>query len=148
MIQELIETFEDPQAVDFFTELKNDVAGDRRLLERLLATAGLQPSGLLKAAGKVTARIGFLKLMWEGFEPGELGLFEALEILALGVQGKRLLWVTLNDIARSYPEWKDFNFADLELEAIRQREGVEFWRIEAARKTFVSAERRSTIPPA
>ncbi len=137
MIQKLIETFEDPQAVDFFTELKSDVAEDRRLLERLLATAGLQPSGLLKAAGKATARVGFLKLMWEGFDPGELGLFEALEILALGVQGKRLLWGTLREVAAGFPEWSDIDFADLEREAIRQRDGVEVWRIEAARKTFI-----------
>jgi len=129
--------------VSFFNEFKNDVEADRRLLERLLATAGLQPSGMLKAAGKVTARIGFLKLLWEGFKPGELGLFEGLEMLAIGVQGKRLLWVTLKEISHWYPEWKDFDFAALELMATRQRDGVEFWRIEAARDTFVSSERRS-----
>jgi hypothetical protein len=74
--------------------------------------------------------------MWEGFEPGELGLFEALEMLALGVQGKRLLWVALREIAPAYPAWKDVNFADLELEAIRQRDGVEAWRIEVVRDVF------------
>lgn len=136
MIGHLIDTLEDPQAVDFFVELKTDVEEDRRLLEHLLTSAGLHPSGILKAAGKLTARVGFLKLMWEGFEPGKLGLFEALEMLALGVQGKRLLWLALREIAHTYPAWSEVNFADLELEAIRQRDGVEGWRIEAARATF------------
>ncbi len=148
MIQQCIDTFEEPHAVQFFKELKSDVEADRRLLEQLLTRAGLQPSGMLKTAGNLTARIGLLKLMWEGFDAGELGLFEGLEMLAIGVQGKRLLWVTLKEICHWYPEWKDFDFAALELEAIRQRDGVEFWRIEAARDTFVSAERRAVAASA
>jgi hypothetical protein len=136
MIGYLVDTLEDPQAIDFFQGLKTDVEEDRHLLEHLLTSGGMEPSSLLKVAGKLTARLGFLKLMWEGFEPGELGLFEALEMLALGVQGKRLLWVALREIAPAYPAWKDVNFADLELEAIRQRDGVEAWRIEVVRDVF------------
>jgi len=143
MIGHLVETLEKPQAVDFFRKLKTDVEGDRRLLEQLLATAGGKSSEVLKSTGRLTFRLGFLKLLWEGFKPGELGVFEALEMLSLGVQGKRLLWVTLQDVAGWYPEWEKFNFADLESEAIRQRDGVEFWRIESARDTFVSSERRA-----
>jgi len=139
MIGHLIDTLEDPQAVDFFRQLETDVEEDRRLLEHLLTTVGLQPSGMLKTAGNLTARVGFLKLMWEGFEPGRLGLLEALEMLALGVQGKRLLWRALQEIAPAYPEWGKINFVDLEREAIRQRDGVEAWRVEAARETFTPA---------
>lgn len=137
LIQHLIETLEDPEAVSFFQNLKTDIESDQKQLERLLKSAGLEPSGLLESAGKVTARIGFLKLMWEGFKPGELGLFEALEMLALGVQGKRLLWVSLMQIQSAYPEWMEFDFSDLELAAIRQRDGVEHWRQLAARDTFI-----------
>ncbi len=139
LIRHLIDTLEEPQAVDFFVELETDVKVDRQLLEQLLTTAGLRPSGALKTAGKVTARLGFLKLMWEGFEPGGLGLFEALEMLALGVQGKRLLWVALREISGDYPGWADIDFPGLEREALRQRDGVEIWRIEAARSTFAPA---------
>ncbi len=139
MIGNLIDTLDDPQAVDFFQELKTDVEEDRRLLEHLLTTVGLQPSGLLKAAGNITARVGFLKLMWEGFEPGRLGLMEALEMLALGVYGKSLLWRALQEIAPEYPAWKGVHFAELELEAIRQRDGVEVWRIGAARDALAPA---------
>ncbi len=145
LIQHFIDTYEDPQAVDFFTELKIDVEEDRSLLGRLLEAGDGEPSRLLKSAGRMSATIGLLKLKWEGFEPGELGLFEALEMLALGVQGKRLLWLCLREISPWYPEWSGIDFAELEREAIRQRDGVELWRIEAARGTFVSPERRAAI---
>ncbi|GAA5126413.1 hypothetical protein JIN84_15470 [Luteolibacter yonseiensis] len=143
MIQNFAETVEHPEARDFFIKLKQDVENDRELLKRLLETAGMRSSTVLNVAGDLTARVGFLKLMWEGFEPGKLGLFEGLEMLALGVQGKRLLWLALQEISAWYPEWSDVDFRELELEAIKQRDGVEFWRIEAARDALPDIDRRT-----
>ena len=145
MIQHFVDTFEDAEAKDFFIRLKASVEEDRELLKRLLETAGLGKSAVLNVAGDITARVGFLKLMWEGFEPGKLGLFEGLEMLALGVQGKRLLWLALKEISAWYPEWSDVDFAKLELEAIAQRDGIELWRIEAARDVLPSIERRTRV---
>ena len=142
LIQHLIETLDEPEAREFFVQLKADITGDRALLENLIISAGLETSAVLKATGAVAAKFGYLKLKWEGFEPGGLGIFEALEMLALGIQGKRLLWVALKEIACWIPEWNDRNFGNLELEAIRQRDGVELWRIEAALDTRASTERR------
>jgi hypothetical protein len=70
-------------------------------------------------------------------------MFEALEMLALGVQGKRLLWLVMQEIQPWFPEWSDYDFANLELEAIRQRDGVEVWRIEAAKESLISEKRRA-----
>jgi hypothetical protein len=72
-------------------------------------------------------------------------MFEALEMLALGIQGKRLLWVVLQEIAPHFPEWEDINFAELEFEAIRQRESVEDRRIESGREALASMERRKKV---
>jgi hypothetical protein len=146
MIQHFIDTLEDQEARDFFIKLKSSVESDRDLLKRLLESAGMGTSALLSATGNITARVGFLKLMWEGFEPGRLGLFEGLEMLALGVQGKRLLWLALQEISTWYPEWSDVDFPQLELEAIAQRDGVERWRIEAARDVLPCIERRAHGP--
>ena len=112
--------------------MKEEVQGDCDLLEEMLRAAGMKSSTVLKVAGGVTARVGLLKLMWEGLEPGRLGMFEALEMLALGVQGKRLLWLAMQEIAPGYPEWNEYDFFDLERRAIEQRDGIEEWRIEAA----------------
>ena len=83
-----------------------------------------------------------MKLMWEKVEPGQLGMFEALEMLAIGIQGKRLLWMVLYEISTWFPEWDGVDFRRLELEAIEQRDGVDAWRIEAAADALVSPERK------
>jgi hypothetical protein len=120
----------------FFLHLKGSVEEDQALLKRLLEEAGMEQSKTLQVAGSLTAKAGRLKLMWEGFKPGELGMFEALEMLALGIQGKRLLWVMLGEIAPQVPSWQSVNFAELELEAIQQRDAVEERRLEAGRNSF------------
>lgn len=145
VIQHFIDTMEESEARDYFLQLNRAVESDRVLLEHLLSSAGLKSSGLASAAGGITARVGFLKLMWEGFEPGELGMFEGLEMIALGIQGKRLLWLALREIACWFPEWDDVDFSKLELDAISQRDGVEFWRIEAARDTLPAVSRRAAL---
>src|SRR6478736_1276018 len=66
LIQHIIDTVETPEARDFFKELNAEVEADRQLLEELLMESGLQSSTVIKAAGGVTARLGLLKLMWEG----------------------------------------------------------------------------------
>jgi hypothetical protein len=113
------------------------------MLEDLFERIGQDPSALIKMAGGITARITSIKLMWEQIEPGKLGLFEALEMLALGVEGKRLLWGALREIAAWFPEWEGIDFDQLDLRAIQQRDGIEFWRIRAAKNILVDEERRT-----
>ena len=144
LTDEIAEQPDHPPAKSFFRELKEKVQADRALLGELQKAIDKEPSVVMKAAGDIAARVGGLKLMWEGIKPGSLGMFEALEMLALGVQGKRLLWLVLREIQPWFPEWSDHDFAGLELEAIRQRDGIEAWRIEAAKESLVSEERRVT----
>lgn len=146
-IDHLIDTLDESDARDFFVHLKMKVEEDRALLEKLLTSAGMEVTTMIQVAGEVTGRVGFFKLMWEGFQPGGLGLFEGLEMLCLGIQGKRLLWVALKEIAVWFPEWSDIDFSKLELEAIAQRDGVESWRVEAARDTLPSIDRRAAVTP-
>jgi len=141
LIQELADSHDDPEARDFFLQFKVKVEADRSLLEDLLVRIGQNPSAFLKVAGAIAARIGGIKLMWEQIEPGKLGLFEALEMLALGVQGKCLLWVALREISAWIPEWNGIDFVELELQAIQQRDEIEFWRIKAAVDILADEER-------
>lgn len=136
LIEHLIDTVDEPEARDFFVQLKVEVEEDQELLKGLLTSAGMDTSTSIHIAGEIAGRVGFLQFMWEGFEPRGLGLFEGLEILALGIQGKRLLWLALSEIEFLIPEWRDVDFARLEREALSQRNNVERWRIEAARDTL------------
>ena len=142
LIQEICDKHDIPEAVEFFRDLKIKVSEDRLLLEELLKKVDQEPSLMMKAAGGVAARVGGLKLMWEKVEPGQLGMFEALEMLAIGIQGKRMLWMVLHEISTWFPEWDGVDFRSLELEAIEQRDGVDAWRIEAAADALVSPERK------
>jgi hypothetical protein len=96
----------------------------------------MEQSKPLQVAGTLTAKAGRLKLLWEGLKPGELGMFEALEMITLGIHGKRLLWVMLGEIAPQAPGWKNVDFAELERAAIRQRDALEERRIQAGRNTL------------
>lgn len=141
LIQRLAESHHAPEAREFFLHLREKVEADRSLLEDLLARIGQKPSGFLKMAGGIIARLTSIKLRWEGIAPGKHGLLEALEMLALGVQGKRLLWVALEDIAVRFPEWNGIDFAEKERQAVQQRDAIEFWRIDAAKNSLCEAER-------
>ncbi len=143
LIQEIADHFDRPDAKSFFLDLKKKVETDRERLVRLQEAIDQDSSALLQATAGLAARAGGLKFRWEGIQPGELGMFEALEMLALGVQGKRLLWKALDRIRSCFPEWADQDFAALEREAVEQRDGVEYWRLEVALETLVSEERRS-----
>lgn len=146
LIQELADSHDVPEARDFLLHLKKKVEADRALLEDLLQRIGKRPSALLKIAGEISARIVGFKLKWEQIKPGKLGLFEALEILAVGVQGKRLLWVALREIAAGFPEWNGIDFEELERQAIQQRDKIEFWRMQASRDILADGKRRTTGP--
>jgi hypothetical protein len=141
----------DPSGREFFLALKGRIEADQKLLRELLAQAGMEESGMLQAAGSLTASAGRVKLLWEGFEPGKLGMFEALEMLALGIQGKRLLWRVLADVGSGVAGWEHVRFVDLEQDAVRQRDAVEERRMAEGRACLLDREAYGTSrtsPPA
>lgn len=144
VVGEIGNKHDDPEARAFFLALKEKIAGDRGKLEWLLRKIDEKPSALLKAAGAIGARLGGIKLLWEKVEPGKLRMFEALEMLALGIQGKRLLWIVMQRIQPWFPEWEGLDFQKLEMEALHQRDAVEEYRLSAAHDSLVGAERRSS----
>lgn len=145
LVEEIAKNHDDPEACAFFVDLKGNILEDRSRLESLLGRIEEEPSGILKAAGAIGARLGGIKLLWEKIEPGKLGMFEALEMLALGIQGKRLLWVVMQRIQPWFPEWRGLDFQELELDAIRQRDAVEEYRVSAAQDSLIGGERLASV---
>jgi hypothetical protein len=136
LLTDLISRSEEMEEKRFFVELKAQVENDRSILAKVLEAAELETEQTVKAAGKLTAKAGRLKLQWEGMKPDELGHFEACEMLALGIQGKRLLWRVLAEIAPFHPNWHAFDFHELERGAERQRDAMEAQRMKVARRVF------------
>ena len=145
LIQELADNHDADGARDSFLHLKEAVEADRSRLEDLFQRIGQDPSAVIQMAGSIAAKFTSIKLMWEQIEPGKLGLFEALELLALGVEGKRLLWGALREIAAWFPEWEGIDFDELDQRAIQQRSDIEFWRMRAARDIMADVDRRAGI---
>ena len=140
-IGDLAERQEGEEERSFYLELKEKVSADQGLLKNLIQRAGMEETVMAQVTGGITSRAGKLKLMWEGLEPGKLGQFEALEMLALGIQGKKLLWTVLGEVAPLYPEWEGVDFAALKQEARRQREEVEQRRLNAGREALPDPQR-------
>jgi len=143
LIRQLAERQEIESERLFFQNLQKMVEKDQTLLKDLLEKANMEKSLTLQIAGTLTEGAGRLKLLWEGLKPGELGMFEALEVLALGIQGKRLLWAMLGELSPYFPEWDSYDFAELELQAIKQRDQVEERRIETGRESLLDGQRYS-----
>lgn len=121
-----------------FAELDDEFTGERAVLSGMLeALGGSSILSLKRTAGRVA---GAVMQIVAGGDDGDLALFRTLEALAIGVQGKRLLWRALERISADLP--MDHNrrpFRDLEAQALDQWRRIEEHRAEVARQTFIAA---------
>ena len=69
-------------------------------------------------------------------QDGTLRLLEAMEGITLGIEGKRLLWMALSVVKDMYPVLQAFNFEQLAMRAVTQRQSVEGVRLRAAMSAF------------
>jgi hypothetical protein len=121
----------------FYQRLHQEITADQTVLKKLLGTLDDAERNLHKAVGWMAEKVTRLKFQWDGLEKNHLGLLEALEMLTLGIQGKKVLWRALLEVADSYPAWaKDFDFSALEKRARDQRDQVEVRRLEAAHRAL------------
>ncbi|MGZ5291671.1 MAG: hypothetical protein ACXWEH_05020 [Actinomycetota bacterium] len=118
--------------------LLGEVEDDRGVLERVMASVGARPSPLKQSAAIGAEFMTRLKHVVPvvGSGSGEVALLEDLELLSLGIEGKRLLWRVLAAQAASDDRLREFDFAELEDRAARQRDGLERFRLDAASKAF------------
>lgn len=86
-------------------------------------------------------KAGRLKMLIDDAGGHFLGRFEDLEILALGILGKRSLWRAL--AAANVPEFKAVAFGRLEARAEEQYARVEARRLELARDVLPAPHNRS-----
>jgi hypothetical protein len=80
-----------------------------------------------------------MKLRLDDWAAGDFRLFEALEALALGIEGKRALWVALAEAAERAPVLRLLDYDRLVRRAVEQRERVEARRLATALSVLVPA---------
>ena len=86
----------------FLDRLARDVAEDVDMLEAVMQRLEIPLSRMKRPLALVAERVGRLKPNGQlrGYSP--LSRFLELESLALGLDGKKLLWANLGDLAHTY----------------------------------------------
>lgn len=143
LIADLADHQSDPAETKFYSDLEGMVTSDHEIMEGLLSSIRCgdnRPQHFSHAHDEKSKRSVFT----DGRQNSAFSCsFEALEMLALGIQGKRLLWVALQEISHHFPEWSGIDFQQLEFDAIRQREAVEERRLTQGRKTLTCSIRKN-----
>lgn len=121
----------------FAAELLADVEADRQELKALMERLEVGESRARKASAWLGGKATELKLRLDDRAGGDLHLFEALEVLSLGIEGKHGLWRALATAAQDAPSLRVADYGRLAQRAVEQRGRVEAMRLEAARKALV-----------
>ncbi|HEX5760565.1 MAG TPA: hypothetical protein VF121_15370 [Thermoanaerobaculia bacterium] len=111
-----------------------EVEADRTVLQGLVERVGAGPSPIKEAAAWLGEKVSRLKLHRDA--AGELGAFQALEVLALGILGKRALWRALAAAAPADERLRGLDFAHLATRAQAQHDRVEEQRLASAREAL------------
>jgi hypothetical protein len=117
----------------FLQRLAVEVTEDVDTLERIMERLGVPLSPVKRPLALVAERVGRLKPngRLRGYSP--LSRFLELESLALGLDGKKVLWSNLRDLAGVGGRLGDVNFDALIERAQGQRDELEPHRVEAGR---------------
>ena len=119
--------------------LHADVEAERHVLQGLMDRLEIGESAPRKASAWLAEKAVQFKLLVDDRAGGTLRLFESLEALSLGLEGKRSLLRALEAASEVLPELRGLEYAHLERRSEEQRSRVEDVRLEAAKAAF-SAE--------
>lgn len=136
LLDHLMVSHGEPTMKGFLEDLRREVGEDQGVVQELLHRLGSRESGVRKAAAWATEKLARLRLLLAGPGSGGLGRLEGLEALALGIEGKRSLWLALAAAVETVPQIQALDLAGLERRAGEQHRRVETLRLEAAREAF------------
>ena len=134
LIEQLIKRHSGKPLGSFLVDLEREIKADQDVLRKLLGDGKRKESGFRKLAAWVASKFVGSKFKFASEEFGGLGLVQGLEMLALGIRGKELLWRAL--AASEFGASQQIDLAGLEQRAIEQQERVEAKRLEAVRAVF------------
>ena len=136
MIDRLIESYKEKPLGHFFQNLRDEIAEDQGKLEELIADLCEKESSVRKAGAWILEKVSRAKIHVSESSEDELGLFQALEGLVLGITGKGALWHALATASEVVPELRRIDYAQLEKRAAEQCDRVEAKRLGLAREIF------------
>jgi hypothetical protein len=116
---------------EFATDLLVEIESDRDVLANLTESLGGSVGGPKEWSAWLAEKVSRLKLKHGSGD--DLGTFEALEFLVLGIHGKWALWRALSVLAACDSRLDGPNFGDLTNRAESQHARVDARRLSCAR---------------
>ena len=133
---EHLESSHDPEWRTFFRMLRADIESDRGKLETLMKQMDIDQSKLRRGMAWFGEKFTELKMRLDDPVDGNLRLFESLEALSLGIEGKRSLWLALAKAATKNANLRRLDYQHLIARADEQRARVEKRRLEIAARVL------------
>jgi hypothetical protein len=122
----------------FAAALKADIAADREELLSLMRRLDVGLSTARRIGGWLSEKLAEVKVRLDDPAGGGLRLLEMLEVLALGIEGKRALWTALESVGHMNPHVARMDFDRLLRRADEQRTRVESQRLQVARSALAA----------
>jgi hypothetical protein len=105
------------------------IAEDVETFQTMMRRLGIRTNPVKIGLAIGAERLGRLKLNGGLVTYSPLSAFVELEFLAIGIEGKKVLWTTLRDLAGLNVRLPDVDFDDLIERAERQRAELEPFRV-------------------
>jgi hypothetical protein len=138
LIDNLIAGDHPSNKLHFLQHLRQEIVADREELQSLMKQLGASPSRSRQAMAWIAEKIAEVKLHLDDRTGGDFHWFEAMEVLRLGIEGKRLLWRALAAASKRMPQLAGVDFDRLEQRAIKQAQQVEAFRLELAQTVLAN----------
>lgn len=137
LLQHLADEDADPEVRIFAAQLHRDISQDEAILQELAAECDTGPHPIKDAIAWIGEKFSRLKIGSEGHPTSRFPLFEAWEVLSLGILGKRALWQALR--TADVPAARRFDLENLIQRAQTQYNQVEQRRLDLASHVFSQA---------
>src|SRR4051794_3144048 len=112
------------------------IAEDVQTFENIMRRLDIPRNRVKGALATAGERVGRLKLNGALTSYSRLSRFVELDFLAMGIEGKKILWVTLRDFAGLAGRLADVDFDNLIARAQSQRDELEPFRAAAGREAL------------
>ena len=116
----------------FAADMSLEVQQDQRQLQSLMRRLGLKQSRTRKATGWFAEKLTGLKLKVDDPHAEGFSALEILEIVELGIEGKRALWQALAAASEDKPALRGTDYQQLTQRAKDQHNKMETMRLASA----------------
>lgn len=112
-----------------------EIEEDKRMLERMIHSLDVKQTWWRSVGAWIASKASSWKF-WHRVS-GDLGHLEVLEVLSIGILGKRALWRVLANLQSATGQFAGTDFQDLISRAERQYDAVEHARMRTASGAFL-----------